>query len=408
MVTRGRCLDIQPTRILLANESGSQWVEFEPNSDLKIARGDIVEVQGKIAYLLTPNRTAERSMRWRDHVLDPRRRRGTATRSGVEKGIRDFFSGRGFLETRTPLLVPCPGMETHIRPFRVEASARGSHFTGFDVFLPTSPEFAMKRLLAGGLEKIFQITQSFRDEPRSPQHLPEFTMLEWYQAYAGYEAIQQDTEELIEFLATRLCGAPEISYQGKKISVKTPWPRLKVRDLFREHAGVDLTQAAQPEELAEHCRRLGLGADLTRETWDDLYFKIWLNTIEPKLPEDQAVFVMRYPPSQAALSVIDSDADGSRWAKRFEAYIGGLELANAFEELTHPGEQRTRFEEDMDLRERLYGQAFPPNPIDEEFLGALTEGMPPSGGIALGVDRLVMLLADEPEIDYTVWLTPGP
>jgi lysyl-tRNA synthetase class 2 len=229
-------------------------------------------------------------------------------------------------------------------------------------------------------------------------------MLEWYRAYAGYEDIMRDTEELFEFLALKIFGKPEIQWQGKKISVKAPWPRLKVRDLFQDFVSIDLVQSSMAESLEKECRRLGLSADLSRETWDDLYFKIWLNEIEPRLPSDQAVFVTRYPESQAALSVVDSDPDGSRWARRFEAYAGGLELGNAFEELTDPVEQRRRFEKDMELRTELYGPDFPKSPIDESFLAALAEGMPPSGGIAMGVDRIVMLFADEPEIDYTLWL----
>jgi lysyl-tRNA synthetase class 2 len=261
----------------------------------------------------------------------------------------------------------------------------------------------MKRLLAGGLERIFQICPAFRDEPEATTHRPEFTMLEWYRAHAGYEDIMRDTEELIERLARKIHGRPEIRYQGRTISVATPWPRLRVRDLFAEHAGVDLVRASTPESLAAECRRLGLQSS-PDDTWDDLYFRIWLNLIEPRLPQDRAVLVTRYPASQAALAVVDADADGSRWAKRFEAYAGGLELGNAFEELTDPAEQRRRFIEDMELRERIYGPGFPKNPLDEEFLQALTEGMPPAGGIAVGVDRLVMLLADEPDIDFTFWL----
>jgi lysyl-tRNA synthetase class 2 len=260
----------------------------------------------------------------------------------------------------------------------------------------------MKRLLVGGLERIFQLSPAFRMEPRSSTHHPEFTMLEWYRAYAGYEDIMRDTEELFASLATAVHGRPVIRYQGREISVAPPWPRLRIRDLFAE-AGIDLVRESTPERLAAHCRRLGLGAN-PEDSWDDLYFRIWLNAIEPRLPADRAVFVHRYPPSQAALSVVDRDPDGTSWAKRFEAYAGGLELANAFEELTDPVEQRRRFVEDMELRERTYGPGFPKNPLDEEFLDALAEGMPPAGGIALGVDRLVMLLADEPEIDYTLWL----
>ncbi len=264
----------------------------------------------------------------------------------------------------------------------------------------------MKRLLVGGLEKIFQICPAFRDEPVSTTHLPEFTMLEWYRAHAGYEEIMRDTEELFEFVALRVHGKPVIRYQGREISVKTPWPRLQVRDLFTEHAGVDLVQSGSVEAMRAECVRLGLNfAD--EDTWDDLYFRIWLNVIEPRLPADRAVIVMRYPASQAALSVIDSDRDGSRWARRFEAYAGGIELGNAFEELTDPVEQRTRFEEDMELRARLYGPGFPKTPLDEGFLAALHEGMPASGGIAVGVDRMVMLFADEADISKTFWLTAG-
>jgi lysyl-tRNA synthetase class 2 len=290
-------------------------------------------------------------------------------------------------------------MEPHIRPFQVLSSETPQS----QRFLPTSPEFAMKRLLVGGLERIFQICSAFRDEPRSVAHQPEFTMLEWYRAYAGYEDIMKDTEALFEFIAIQLFQEPMISFQGQKISVKTPWPRLQVRDLFLKEVGIDLVQKSTLESLSVECLRLGLSVNLG-ETWDDLYFKIWLNFIEPRLPRDQAVFVTRYPASQAALSVIDSDPDGSSWARRFEIYAGGLEIGNAFEELTDPIEQRDRFIKDMDLREQVYGSTFPKNPLDEDFLQALTEGLPPSGGIAVGVDRMVMLFADEPHIDYTKWL----
>lgn len=412
MVMRGRVLQIEssaPPCLVIRNDAGTHTVEVDAESLKSFAHdallGGIVEVQGKLIYLLTPNRTSKKKSEWMAHILDPRRKRALEVRARIEAGIRQFFNARGFLETRTPLLVPCPGMETHIRPFRAIPHASEAEF---DVFLPTSPEFAMKRLLVGGLEKIFQLSHAFRDEPMSPHHHPEFLMLEWYRAYAGYEDIARDTEELVEALALSIHGKPEFRFGGRTIQVSTPWPRLRIRDLFQEFAGVNLVDSATVQDLATHAHRLGLSVDLERENWDDIYFKIWLNCIEPKLPENRAVFVMRYPPSQAALAVVDSDPDGSRWARRFEVYAGGIELANAFEELTDPIEQRNRFVEDMDLRSEVYGAAFPKNPIDEEFLDALSEGMPPSGGIALGVDRLVMLLADEPEIDYTVWLRPGP
>lgn len=381
------------TRFTLRNAAGDSSFIVPTNPDLRI--GDLVSVDDsgvstQVTVRTRPVRPEARG--FRDRILDPRRLSATRIRAEVESGIRNFFSARDFLETRTPLLVPCPGMETHIRPFRLETGA----------FLPTSPEFAMKRLLVGGLERIFQICPSFRYEPFSSTHHPEFTMLEWYRAYAGIDAIQTDTEALVESLARRIHGRPEIRYQGRSISVEAPWPRLRVRDLFAG-IGIDLVAAATAERLGKECHRMGI-AFSERDTWDDLYFRIWLNAIEPRLPADRAVFVERYPKSQAALATLDTDSDGSVWAKRFEFYIGGLELGNAFEELTDPNEQRARFGRDMREREAIYGAAFPLSPIDEGFLEALEEGLPPSGGIAVGVDRLVMLLADEPEFEKTVWL----
>ncbi len=336
-------------------------------------------------------------MKWRARIQDPRRKHGTAIRARVETEIRNFFLQRDFLETRTPLLVPCPGMEPHVRPISTSTGAS----------LPTSPEFAMKRLLVGGLKKIFQICPSFRDEPRSPHHFPEFTMLEWYRAHAGYEEIMRDTENLVAHLARSCLGKEEVTFQGRTISVKAPWPRYTVRELFLEHAQVDLGRATATEQLRTECLRLGLEVGQSDgKTWDDYSFLIWLNCVEPRLPNDRAIIVHQYPASQAALAVLETDPQGHPWARRFEIYAGGLELGNAFEELTDPIEQRRRFDEDMELRERTYGSSFPRTPLDEGFLEALEEGLPPSSGIAVGVDRLVMLIADEPDIDFTVWISP--
>jgi lysyl-tRNA synthetase class 2 len=381
--------EVDTTELDLRSSRGLARFNVAPDRTLQV--GDLVEVREGHARVLTKTLRPGPS-RFTDRILDPRRLHALRVRNEVERGIRDFFLADGFLETRTPLLVPSPGMEIHVRPFRLET---GAH-------LPTSPEFAMKRLLVGGLEKIFQICPSFRYESLSTTHHPEFTMLEWYRAYADISAIQADTESLVESLATRIHGKPEITFQGQKISVKTPWPRLRIRDLFAA-LGVDLVAAATVPLLAQECTRLGL-ATSDRDTWDDLYFRIWLNHIEPKLPADRAVFVERYPKSQAALAVLDTDPDGSVWAKRFEFYIAGLELGNAFEELTDAREQRARFERDMIERTAIYGEAFPTSPLDEDFLAALEEGLPPSGGIAVGVDRLVMLFADEPELEKTIWL----
>lgn len=394
----GRCVAIDGLSITIRNQTGLETIKL--SSSPSVALGDILEIENGRVRVLTPNRSGKADCTWIQRTLDPRRLNGTRMRTQIESLIREFFVLHGFLETRTPLLVPCPGMEPHIRPFSV-SGVHGNYY------LPTSPEFAMKRLLTGGLERIFQICPAFRDEPVSTTHQPEFTMLEWYRAYAGYEDIMRDTELLFEFIAKRLFGRPVLKFGEQEISVATPWLRLRVRDLFWDIAGVDLVKASRTEDLAKECTRLGLACDLARENWDDLYFKIWLNVIEPKLPADRAVFVTRYPASQAALAVVDRDPDGSAWARRFEVYAGGLELGNAFEELTDPIEQRKRFEKDMKLRQEVYGPDFPPNPLDEGFLGALTEGMPPAGGIAVGVDRMVMLFANEPDIRFTQWMGAG-
>ncbi len=391
---RGRCLTFSENQIQVRSREGvhSVLVERLPG-DLSV--GDIISIHHGTVEILTRNSSRTQSTKFMQRILDPRRLRATATRARVEAGIRTFFESANFIETRTPMLVCSPGMETHIRPYKL---ATGE-------YLPTSPEFALKRLLVGGLEKIFQICPAFRYEPFSPHHSPEFTILEWYRAYAGFNEIMVDMENLVETLALDFFGRPEITFKNKKILVKTPWPRLRVRDLFKEMSGVDLVRSADLPSMRREIERLGLRWDTT-DTWDDLYFKIWLDLIEPNLPQDKAVFVTHYPASQSALAVIETEEDGSRWARRFEPYAGGLELGNAFEELTDPLEQRKRFIEDMNERERTYGASFPKSPIDEDFLAALEEGMPPSGGIAVGVDRLVMLFADEPDIDYTMWFKP--
>jgi lysyl-tRNA synthetase class 2 len=403
----GRCVAIEGHTILLRRFApGAALAETRSvaiSNSSEIGLGDIVEIQNGQAKTLTRNTSEKSGTRWSERTLEPRRLKALKVRQVVESEIRDFFSKQDFLETKTPLLVSSPGMEPHIRPFMVE---RPEHFGSGSTYLPTSPEFAMKKLLVGGLERIFQICSAFREEPNSITHSPEFTILEWYRAYAGYEQIMEDTERLFESIAMKLFGKPAFSYQGKELSVKTPWPRLKVRELFLKYAEIDLVRSNSRDALASECKRLGLSFQ-EKESWDDLYFKIWLNLIEPKISANQAVFVTRYPKSQAALSVVDRDTDGSEWAKRFEVYIGGLELGNAFEELTDPREQRARFEKDMELRLEVYGPEFPKNKIDEEFLAALAEGMPPSGGIAVGVDRMVMLFADESNIDYTLWLKSG-
>lgn len=388
-------------RLLLHTEAGERVclvskAAFESSG---AKAGDWVEIAGGIRVLTAAR---SRTSHWFKHVSDPKRRRGVAARTVVETAIRDYFISEKFIETRTPLLVPSPGMEPHIRPMAVSAWATEAETgTREKAFLPTSPEFAMKRLLAGGLEKIFQICPAFRDEPRSSTHHAEFTMLEWYRAFATIEEIMRDVERMFARIAGAFADAG-LATTAHGFNWAPPWPRLTTRELFQKHLRVDIAHASR-DELAAICAREGLSAGPALG-WDDLYFVLWLNRVEPALPSGRPVFVTEYPASQAALSVVETQPDGTRWARRFEVYAGGYELGNAFQELTDPVEQRRRFEDDMRFRTQVYGKAFPPSPIDEGFLQALEEGMPPSAGIAMGVDRIIMLFSGETDIEFTHWL----
>jgi len=306
----------------------------------------------------------------------------------LERWVREFFWSLDYEETRTPLLVQSPGMEPHIRPIEVASG----------IFLPTSPEFAMKKLLARGLPRIFQICSSFRDEPRSPEHSPEFTMLEFYETNISLEDFQKRVEALFSFLAQNL---KEKFNQATGVSLSTPWPRFTVNELFIKYADIDLRNSTS-ELLASVCKKNQIIADAS-EPWDDLYFKIWLNLIEPKLPVDRPCFVTHYPVSQSSLCNRVKDAQGFEWANRFEIYVGKLELGNAFDELRDARVQRANFERDQRIRREVYGNAYPTSPMDEELLSAI-EKMPPTCGIAIGLDRLAMFLLGAKNIDEVIAL----
>ncbi|MEI6788479.1 MAG: EF-P lysine aminoacylase EpmA [bacterium] len=268
-------------------------------------------------------------------------------RSRILTVIRTWFAQQGFIEVETPVRLPTPALELHI-----DAEPSGN------AFLRTSPELHMKRLLAAGYDRIFQIGPCFRKGERGDRHNPEYTMLEWYRANADYQDIMNDTESLLR--------------QFEIFNLKSNIPRLTVEELFLKHAGWNPVVAYDAERF-EH----------------DLVSKV-----EPALPRDKPVFVMDYPVSAAALSRRKPGRETV--AERFELYINGVEIANAFSELTDPVEQRLRFE--TWARERKVLGA-PVYPLDEDFLAALETGMPPSGGIALGIDRLVMVLADKTSLD---------
>jgi lysyl-tRNA synthetase class 2 len=261
----------------------------------------------------------------------------------------------------------------------------------------------MKKLLASGLEKIFQVAQVYRNRERSYTHHPEFSMLEWYRAGASYTALMDDCENLLRACKRAVGGGDQFTWQGVAASASRPFERLSVQEAFLRE-GVDLLATVDdpfspsPGRLQAECKRLGIST-AADDTWEDLFFRISLERIEPKLGVGRPTILYDYPISMAALS--RPKAGAPHLAERFELYVCGLELANAFGELTDPVAQRKRFEADMDKKERLYGERYP---IDDDFILALEEGLPESSGIALGVDRLVMLCTGASHIEDVLWV----
>ncbi len=337
---------------------------------------------------------------WRPEAL-ARRKAKLEVRTRTVQAVRSFFAAEGFTEVETPCLQISPGLEPHLQAFR---TAFADPWGGAEqaLYLHTSPEFAMKKLLAAGMERIWQMARVFRNGERSPTHHPEFTMLEWYRTGAGLEQMMDDVEALVR-AAAAAAGVAELRRADTSCDPFRPWRRLSVAEAFAEYADIDVLATAPdpwaPDagRLKAEARRIGISVS-PADRWDDVFFKILLDRIEPHLGHGVPVFLHSYPVSMAALA---HPAPGDpRVAERFEAYACGVELANAFGELTDPAEQRRRFEADMDLKQALYGERYP---LDEDFLAALAAGMPDSAGIALGFDRLVMLLTAAETIDEVLW-----
>jgi len=262
----------------------------------------------------------------------------------------------------------------------------------------------MKKLLAAGEEKLFQLAPVFRNGERAAMHHPAFTMLEWYRAKADYRAIMKDCEILLHAVGA-VTGQRFLRWQGREADIVRPWQYLTVHEAFARYAQLDLAACigADPHHpdlaaMREACARIGVRVD-AGDSWDDLYFRVALKKVEPQLGLEVPCILYDYPIHMAALSRPKKDAP--HLAERFELYVCGVELANAFSELTDAAEQRRRFEADMALKKRLYGYDYP---IDEDFIIALQHGLPDCAGIALGVDRLVMLLTGASRIEEVLWL----
>lgn len=354
-------------------------------------------------------------------------------RATLNQSIRDFFNENGFLEVETPILTQTPGMEPHLTPFETELQLPAhlqKHPLGQQFYLNHSPELYMKRLFGhtnaldttDHFDKIFQITKVFRNgEIDGPHHNPEFTMLEWYRKNADYKDLMTDCENLIEFCTDNVRtksqnenaytkgkhATPDSSKSVTKMTVSPsrthspPFPRISTRELFFKHTGIDLLKNRTTSKFKKTAIQKGHDAKNCAD-WDEIFFKIFLNEIEPRLPKTP-IFITDYPASQAALARLKKEEPF--FAERFELYINGIELCNAFGELIDPKEQRKRLIKEQQERKKMGKPVFH---IDEEFLKALGRIQTPSAGIALGLDRLLMILLSKKHINDVLLFTHQP
>ena len=316
--------------------------------------------------------------------------------------IRRWFEDQGFLEVDTSILQASPGNETHLHAFRTSLiDPAGARHT---LYLHTSPEFACKKLLAAGETKIFTFAPVFRNRERGALHHPAFTMLEWYRAHSPYEELMQDCSALLR-LAAEAALTKHMSHRERSADPFAPPERLSLAQAFRRDADIDLLAtlgSATPDTPAFAAAATASGVRVAQDdSWDDIFSRVLLAKVERQLGNGRVTILDQYPAHLAALA--RPNANDPRVADRFELYACGVELANAFGELTDPAEQRRRFEAEMDEKQRRYGERYP---IDQDFIAALAQ-MPPASGAALGFDRLVMLATGASRIDDVLW-TPMP
>jgi lysyl-tRNA synthetase class 2 len=324
-----------------------------------------------------------------------------AARSAITRAVRAWFDEQGFVEVETGILQASPGNETHLHAPRTELD-RGDG-TRATRYLRTSPEFACKKLLAAGEQKIFELARVFRDRERGDLHLPEFTMLEWYRANDSYDAVMADSVVVIAH-AAQATGISRFSFRGSDADPFAEPELLTVAAAFEQFAGIDLlgtisAGTGDRDRLAAAAnRRVRITAD---DTWSDIFSKVLVEHVEPNLGQGRVTVLFEYPSPEAALA--RTKPSDPRVAERFEIYACGVELANGFGELTDAEEQRNRFTQAMDEKQRRYGERYP---LDEDFLRAVGR-MPQASGVALGFDRLVMLASGAVRIDQVVWTPPG-
>ena len=337
--------------------------------------------------------------RWWEPATHADRRPVLLARNRIQAALRGWMAERDFIEVDPVALQVSPGNEAHLHGFAT--TAIGNDGQGRAMYLHTSPEFAMKKLLAAGETRIAAFAHVWRNRERGALHSPEFTMLEWYRVGQDYTVLMQDCADFLR-LAAEKAGASVLRFRDRTCDPFAEPERLSVADAFGRHAGIDLLAtlntdgSTNRDALAGQVAYAGLRV-AEDDTWSDLMSRVLVAKVEPHLGHGRATILDRYPVAEAALA--RPAADDPRVAERFELYACGVELANGFGELTNAPEQRRRFAAEMDEKERVYGERYP---VDEDFLAALAL-MPPASGIALGFDRLVMLATAAPRIDDVIW-----
>ena len=338
-------------------------------------------------------------MPWWTPLRHADRRAGLIVRNRIQAALREWLAVRDFVEVDPSALASSPGNEAHLHGFATDAI--GNDGVPRRMYLHTSPEFAMKKLLAAGEVKIASFAHVWRNRERGALHSPEFTMLEWYRVGEAYDVLMADCEAFIR-LAAQVAGARALRFRGAECDPFAVPERLSVQDAFLRHAGVDVLATVDSAGVPN---RAAMAAQLDRagvrfaadDTWSDMFSRVLAEKVEPHLGHGRVTVLDRYPIAEAALA--RPAADDARVAERFEVYACGVELANGFGELTNPGEQRRRFEMEMDEQARVYGTRYP---VDEDFLAALAL-MPDASGIAMGFDRLVMLAVGAARSDDVIW-----
>ncbi|OGH94552.1 MAG: lysine--tRNA ligase [Candidatus Melainabacteria bacterium GWA2_34_9] len=352
--------------------------------DLKILSKSLLPLPEKW-HGLTDVETRYRQ-RYLDMIMNEEVRDTFLKRSLIIKEIRDYLSQRGFLEVETPMLQTIAGGAT-ARPFKTYHNT-----LDMDMFLRIAPELYLKRLMVGGVsEKVFEINRNFRNEGISPKHNPEFTMLELYQAYVDYNEMMALTENLISSVAQKVLGTMIVTYQDREINLTPPWDRMTMIGAVKKFTGVDFGQLLSVPEAAEEGKKLGAEVE-EGDTWGVILDKVFEINVEPHLI--QPVHIIDYPRDISPLA--KPHRDDNKLVERFETRINGWEIANAFSELTDPIDQRRRFEQQVSNKRETDHET--PAEVDYDYVTALEYGMPPSGGLGVGIDRLIMILTNAASI----------